>query len=123
MACLFFFVLFSVTQTDSTAPVQPQQPLPVSLWWLLVAAGQAGDPHGLPQVTVPGSELWFSFLGFRVTWKKMDIVWEGKQISPCPGCSGHHIPLFSGESSVCSGEKPFQGQRRLCCALAWGGKG
>lgn len=74
MGCLFSFVLFSVTQTDSTAPVQPQQPFPVSLWWLLVAAGQAGDPQGLPLLTLPGAELWFHFLGFRATWKEIDIA-------------------------------------------------
>lgn len=39
MACLFFFALFSVAQTDSSAPVQHKQPFPVSVWWLMAELG------------------------------------------------------------------------------------
>lgn len=59
MARLFFFVLFSVTQTDSTAPVQPKQE--VSPCWLLVADGWAGELGGMPRLALPGAELWLSF--------------------------------------------------------------
>lgn len=69
MACLFFFALFSVTQTDSTAPVPPKQQFPVSLCWLLAELGSCATSPASSRAVVQ-----FFLRESKATWKKMDIA-------------------------------------------------
>lgn len=78
MACLFFFALFSVAQTDSSAPVQPKQQFPVSLWWLLAELGS----H-------LGSGC---FRESKATWKRMVFFvfyWRRTAFSPVLAALGN----------------------------------